>query len=364
MLGEALPRCGCGSRKFVGIAAPVSNQLAFSGRNAYSGLVALPMGRRSIVCCYSFPQMNLRRSVLHILVLLPLAVSARGGDAQRPPDDVRDEYPRAVGHEDSALQHLIEVAPGLYSGSDPRGSEAFAELNALGVETVVSVDGARPDIETATEFGIRYIHVPFGYDGIPAEAAAALTRVMRETEGPVYVHCHHGRHRGPAAAAICGLANGSLDQPAASRLLQLAETSPDYEGLWRDVAIFERLPEDIELPELREVTEVESMTTAMARISRNVDRLKALEERGWQGSPTDAGVVPHRVALLISEDLTECARHLTGEYEAEIRTLMEASAVAASRLTAALRDEDRQQASENLSLLGRSCSRCHVSYRN
>lgn len=322
------------------------------------------MGRQPIQCCYSFPLMHLRRSTLLILVLLPLAVSALGGDAQRSPDGAGGEYPHAVGHEDSALRHLIEVAPGLYSGSDPRGSEAFAELNSLGVEVVVSVDGARPDVETAAEFGIRYVHVPFGYDGIPAEAAAALTRVVRETEGPVYVHCHHGRHRGPAAAAICGLAAGSLDQAAATRMLQLAETSPDYEGLWRDVAAFVRLPADIELPELHEITEVESMTTAMARISRNVDRLKALRERDWQVASTDAGFVPHRVALLISEDLTECARHLTGDYDAEFRELMEASAAAASRLTTALRDEDRQQASGDLKLLGRSCSGCHVSYRN
>ncbi|MEM6655987.1 MAG: hypothetical protein AAF596_09305, partial [Planctomycetota bacterium] len=75
-------------------------------------------------------------------------------------------------------------------------------LYRQGVRTLVSVDGARPDVALAAEHGLRYVHVPFGYDGIPREARLALTRVARDRQGGVYVHCHHGRHRGPAAAVV------------------------------------------------------------------------------------------------------------------------------------------------------------------
>ena len=115
---------------------------------------------------------------------------------------------------------------------------------------------------------------------------------------------------------------------------------------------------------MREVAEVESMTAAMARISRNFDRLKALRDRDWRGAPTDPDVVSHRVALLVAEDFTESSRNLSGDYDAEFRELLEAAAGVASRLTDSLREENSQRAGDDLLKLGQSCSACHADYRN
>ena len=65
------------------------------------------------------------------------------------------------------LENVYRLGPQLYSGGEPRGEEAFAALRALGIKTAISVDGATPDTETAQKFGIRYVHLPVGYDGIP-----------------------------------------------------------------------------------------------------------------------------------------------------------------------------------------------------
>ena len=83
-----------------------------------------------------------------------------------------------------------------------RGPKDCAELARLGVKTIVNVDGATPKLEMAQKYGLDYIHIPIGYDGITAEQSAAMVRVMREREGPFYFHCHHGKHRGPTAAAV------------------------------------------------------------------------------------------------------------------------------------------------------------------
>src|SRR5947209_839442 len=62
------------------------------------------------------------------------------------------------------LHNVFRLTDKLYSGSSPDGDEGFASLQRLGVKTVISVDGARPDVERAHQFGMRYIHLPIGYD--------------------------------------------------------------------------------------------------------------------------------------------------------------------------------------------------------
>jgi hypothetical protein len=38
------------------------------------------------------------------------------------------------------------------------------------VKTIVSVDGGKPDVETARKHGIRYVHLPIGYDATDCTA--------------------------------------------------------------------------------------------------------------------------------------------------------------------------------------------------
>ena len=145
---------------------------------------------------------------------------------------------------DAPPEHLRLVAPGLWSGAAPVGDAAFAALAARGVRTVVSVDGPVPDAATAARFGLRTVHLPIGYDGVPDEAAAKLSAVMRlhgagKEGGGVFVHCHHGKHRGPAAAAICGRAAGRLSAFDALAYLETAGADPRYAGLWASVRTFD-----------------------------------------------------------------------------------------------------------------------------
>ena len=108
----------------------------------------------------------------------------------------------------AGLHNVFRLAPGLYSGSQPEGDAGFASLRRLGVRTVISVDGSTPDGERAERFGLRYIHLPVGYDGVPRDKAVAAAKAVRELPGPTYLHCHHGKHRGPAVAACVLLAAG------------------------------------------------------------------------------------------------------------------------------------------------------------
>ncbi len=273
-------------------------------------------------------------------------------------------YPRVIDDQDSPLHNLIQVSPRLYSGSEPVGSEAFAKLKEMGIKTVVSVDGAIPDVATAKEFGLQYVHIPFGYDGIGRDDAASLTRVMRDVEGSIYVHCHHGKHRGPAGAAICAIADRSLDPAGGEQLLKLAQTSPDYAGLYSDVARFQAPSPDDELPELVEVAEIEPMVAVMARVGRLSDELKARQKDQWKPDPAKPDDAPHQTALLLAEELREAGRNLSTGHGDDFVAMMKECEDAAMSLSESLKRNDFKDAGVQFNAAQAACTRCHQEFRN
>ena len=167
------------------------------------------------------------------------------------------------------LESFRQAAEGVYVGGEPSGGTAWRQLAALGVRTVVGVDAPPPEAALAERFGLRVIHVPIGYGGIDPEEAGQLVRVARECERPLYVYCHHGLHRGPAAAAVVCRAAGLLDRRGATDLLTRAGTSPEYVGLWRDVEAFD--PTTPAGDSLRASVAGSPLALAMSRLDRAWD---------------------------------------------------------------------------------------------
>jgi len=252
---------------------------------------------------------------------------------------------------DQAPDNLIQVAPQLYSGGEPHTREQFAALQKLGVKTIISVDGALPDTQLAHEFGMRYVHVPIGYDTIPAPAVGQLDKAVKELKGPFFVHCHHGKHRGPAAAAICGRAAGWIDDKAAMTLLEQAKTGKNYKGLWESVRSF--TPVEIRSKEpLVEQATVDALVVVMARLSRRFEELSA--------KPAKKEDRRH-LATLLQEDFVESARLQ------DVDPTMKAGLEETARLFQELHEKsdlsdgvlDRQ-----IPLIKKRCDACHVEHRD
>ena len=296
-----------------------------------------------------------------ILLILSMAVVAQEPQPQvesrlLPPHGPTDaEYP--------ALHNLMQVTATIYSGAEPQDEVAFANLAELGVHTVLSVDGATPHIALARKYGIRYIHVPFGYDGIPPEAAAAITRAVRECDSPLYIHCHHGKHRGPAAAAIASVAAGCADGKTALKVLENGGTSHDYTGLWRDVAAFVPPAANAQLPELHEISPVDSLAGLMARIDRNSDDLKLLAANSWNPLPDHLDLFAVPVATLLLEGLRESGR-LQEVQDAELRKWLSSSEQTTTQLVEALKTNDTAKASRLFEDLQGQCKQCHKAHRD
>jgi protein tyrosine phosphatase (PTP) superfamily phosphohydrolase (DUF442 family) len=268
------------------------------------------------------------------------------------------------------LHNVLRVTDRLYSGSAPEGDGGFRSLQQLGVRTVISVDGARPDVARARRFGLRYVHLPIGYDGVPEAQAYRLSRAARDLPGPVYLHCHHGKHRGPAAAAaVRRCLDGACDAEAAVAVLRRAGTDPRYAGLYASVREVRRPTAD-ELDrvpaDFPEAAEVGGLVNAMVAVDECWENLKLARAAAWAVPPGHPDVDPAHEALLLAEHYREAGRlPATAGRPGELRRRLGDAEEGARRLEAALRAGSVPGPAEAAFRdAERACAACHGQFRD
>jgi len=101
------------------------------------------------------------------------------------------------------LKNVYRLSPRIITGGQPDVDAGFAELQKLGVKTIVSVTDATPDEEAAKKYGMKYVHVPMDYKGVSPDQREKILGAATANSEPVYIHCNSGRNRGATAAAIC-----------------------------------------------------------------------------------------------------------------------------------------------------------------
>ncbi len=265
------------------------------------------------------------------------------------------------------LENVHDLGHGLFCGGEPRGDAGFAALEAMGVRTLLSVDGMAPDLGRARVHGMRYVHVPIGYDGVGTNALRRLAKAVSTLPGPFYIHCHHGRHRGPAAAAAVARALHRWTAPQASAWLLLAGTDPRYAGLHRDATNAPPIPPDeiarIADP-LPERTPVEPLVRAMVAVDHEFEALR--RQRGNAFGPSSGAAAASAMATRLSELFREAARlDGSGPAGAELRHGLTEAAEEASRLAAQLgAAHDPSDTEKTFKKLTESCVRCHRSHRD
>jgi protein tyrosine phosphatase (PTP) superfamily phosphohydrolase (DUF442 family) len=267
------------------------------------------------------------------------------------------------------LPNPVRVHEKVISGGLPEGDAAFAELKELGVLTVISVDGAKPDVAAAEKFGMRYVHLPHGYDGVPEQRVKELAKAVRDLPGPIYIHCHHGKHRSPAASAVACVGAGLINHEDAAMVLKVAGTSEAYRGLFQaadtaktlDKALLDELQADFPA-----TAKLPAMAEAMVEIEHVHDRLKAIEKAGWKTPADQPALVPDHEALLLREHFTELLR--TKEVQAKPAKFQELTKEAES-LCQAMEDELKKSSSAEaatklFAAVSNNCKACHVAFRD
>ena len=250
------------------------------------------------------------------------------------------------------LHNVLPVGDGLFSGSSPEGDAGFDSLAALGIKTVISVDGAAPDVAAARARGMRYVHIPVGYGGITREQAVLLCKAAAEFPGPIYIHCHHGKHRGPAASALIRLARGGWSADESVEFLKAAGTDPRYEGLYANVRDF-RPPTEEELRACPSVfperVDVGGLAARMVEIDETWDRIKKQPEAAD--------------AVQLVEHYREAARLPAEDRGARFGSLLADGEAAARDLEQALRSGNDAARIAAFDRSAGLCVSCHASSR-
>lgn len=318
-------------------------------------------------------------------LLLPLSFVSL--EAQEPASAASQEEPfEAIEIPGgSGLHNTFRIGEKLYSGSEPATEEDFAALKAQGITTIVSVDGTEPHLEIVERLGMRYIHIPIGYDQVDPQSVLCLARVAREIDVPVYLHCHHGKHRGPAAVAVLAQLQGSMNVDQARRFMQAAGTGEQYRGLWQSSLHFETPAPDAELPELVSRSEVEPMAQAMARLEHSLSELAEMVRSDARNAPADAladdalRMKWSDQTLLVEEGFIESRRALDENADPKFRNAFDEAIEAAKALRLVAlpepnNDGDRsfdsvtiaalaEQMKTQRQLLEKHCVSCHQAWR-
>lgn len=272
--------------------------------------------------------------------------------------------------ESDVLPNAYRLSDNIISGGQPDGEAAFRQLNELGVKTVISVDGATPNVELAKKYGLRYVHLPHGYDGISNDRLLTLAKAVRELPGPIYIHCHHGKHRSPAAAASACVAAGIMSNEEGLAFLEIAGTGKNYRGLFQSVR--EARPLDAKTlseanVEFPEVAKIPPLADAMIAIEHTHDHLKVVAAAGWKPTEKHADIDPAHEALLLREHFTELLRTDEVKKEsAEFRKILEQGEAQSKSLEDALRSRelDTNKLDNLFASVTAGCASCHQKYRD
>lgn len=302
-----------------------------------------------------------------VVASLALVTGIAACRQNRPAGPSPDAGGGAVAPE--APEHVIVVEKDVISGGEPEGVAAFEWLHQQGVRTIISVDGMKPDLVLARQYGIRYVHLPIQYRGVPAERRLAIAKAIRDLPGTVYVHCHHGLHRGPAAVAAAMVTLGRMTPEQGTAFLHEAGTSPNYPGLFGDVANAKTATAselDAFQCEWPEQWQTGGVVAAMAEIDRAFEALNIVRTAGWTTPAEHPDLVGANEATLLMERFHELLREdEKNEWPADYRGWLSAAETAAEGIRSELKGGRSTEALDrNWTALKQTCSDCHAKYRN
>lgn len=272
------------------------------------------------------------------------------------------------------LHNVVTYPGGVLSGGMPEGPAAFDTLKSIGVATVISVDGAEPDVAAARARGLRYIHLPVGYNGFDRERLVELSRAVRDAirEGGVYLHCHHGKHRSAAAAAAIAVSLGWASPQEAVARMKVSGTAPSYAGLYACAEGASRLSEETlaaapeEYPEVSKPT---GMVRGMLDLDDALEHLRLIERAGWAAPADHPDLVPAAEAGRLADVLRVLGegKESVVKGQAFVRRMAESADRAKSleEMLASPRESmDRDRLSERLNSVSASCKSCHAAHRD
>lgn len=267
------------------------------------------------------------------------------------------------------VHNFFRLSDTIFSGSEPDGEAGLETLAGLGVRTIISVDGKAPLADAAAALGMRYVHIPIQYKGITPDEMERLAKTFRELDAPFFVHCFHGKHRGPAGAAVGRVVlDGTARDIAIAEMRQYAGTAKKYEGLYRSIAARSIPTAETTAAfafDFAPIQRPEGVVGVMVTAARTHDHLRDLMDNNWAPDPTH----PDVDALNEAQKLEQAfASSLTHDEVSSKPDDFQGWWANAAQHSAALVDSlelgQLDDASRHFEAVRDACSSCHSAYRN
>lgn len=321
-------------------------------------------------------------TILSILMCLSLLTAAVLAAADQPVPNPGEQHSEKLASQQKfkrlqkvGLPNAIQVQPNFISGGQPTLRNGFRSLSELGIQTILSVDGIQPDLDSAKKFGIRYIHLPLGYQGISDDEAKTLAHIILKQDGPIYIHCHHGKHRSPAAAAVACITAGLMTNETAMILLEQAGTGSNYKGLFK--AVTDASPvstsELIRLsPILPQRADVPHIVESMTQMDQHMVQLKLLQQDQTEVSEIKVSSLTEHATLLNDHFKEILRRSTTRKFRPEFQSSLVTSKQAAIKLQSLLEQSTGRtlsadkavRASALVGQIANQCQKCHSQFRD
>jgi protein tyrosine phosphatase (PTP) superfamily phosphohydrolase (DUF442 family) len=299
----------------------------------------------------------------HVAVATPTPAAATRAPSAAPPSSTAEKAAHLPG-----LGNVVTYTDSLVCGALPEGDAGFASLAAMGIRTVVSVDGATPEVDLAARHGLRYVHLPISYDGVPEGRAKELAQAVASLPGPIYMHCHHGKHRSASALGTAAVLAGRMTPEQAAARMKVSGTASEYAGLWSAV----RNAKQLEAEMLRAdptsfvpVSKVTGMVATMSEVDLVFDNLKAVDKAGYAVPKDHPDLVPSKESRHLRELFASLEQDPESQkYAADYQSMLRKSIDAADALDVAIRTGDAKTAQAQFAIVGRLCKECHKPYRD
>lgn len=255
----------------------------------------------------------------------------------------------------SSPENFSRINKDLYFGGSPEEND-FAFLKAQGVKSIICVDGAKPDLKSSKAQNILYRHVPVTYDELGLEQQKMLVKAYDELPKPVYIHCHHGKHRGPAAVAIILKNHHDWKNDSLIQFMEKAGTSKHYNGLYQSVSESKKLPQkDWQKLHVPESAKVKALARTMAELDRIWVRL---ENELRKEMNTAVQLSAQNDALLLKEYFVELKREEGTKFDKEYAEIIDNIKLLELSLSRG------QGVSKAFEAVKTDCKSCHSDYRD
>lgn len=134
------------------------------------------------------------------------------------------------------IPNFHKVAPTLYRGAQPDVC-GFAELDRIGIHTVVNLRRFHSDLEMLESYTFGYYEIPIDTWHVTRDEAVQFLRIATgERMIPVFVHCAHGSDRTGTMVALYRICVQGWEKDAA--IEEMVEGGFGFHGVWQNLKLF------------------------------------------------------------------------------------------------------------------------------